>query len=191
MGRVINTGRVVSGSLRKRVFKTPGTDLTRPTSDIIKEAVFNSLAHRFYINFSETLVIDLFAGSGALGIEAISAGCQNVIFIDSDMTAAKCIRENLQSLNIQDFGKVIIKKSEIISEKSLQKSAEKFEKVLIFMDPPYAEKRLLVSEILKMKKIFEGKNLLIVVESDEDQFLERFEIEHKLKHGETIVSFVV
>ncbi len=89
--------RVIAGKYKRRLLKTlPGTDVTRPTSDRVKESLFNMLAPEI----QGAIVWDLFAGSGALGIEALSRGAQHVTFVEESLAAQRMIQENLKTLNV-------------------------------------------------------------------------------------------
>lgn len=89
--------RVIAGKYKRRLLKTlPGTDVTRPTSDRVKESLFNMLAPEMV----GAIVWDLFAGSGALGIESLSRGASHVCFVEKSSDARKVILENLQTLGV-------------------------------------------------------------------------------------------
>lgn len=89
--------RVIAGKYKRRLLKTlPGTDVTRPTSDRVKESLFNMLAP----DIQGAIVWDLFAGSGALGIEALSRGASHVTFVEESAAAQRMIVENLKNLNV-------------------------------------------------------------------------------------------
>jgi len=89
--------RVIAGKYKRRLLKTlPGTDVTRPTSDRVKESLFNMLS----LDIQGAIVWDLFAGSGALGIEALSRGAEHVTFVEESQSACKMILENLKTLGV-------------------------------------------------------------------------------------------
>src|SRR5579862_9623592 len=88
--------RVIAGKFRSRRLKSPGVLPLRPTSDRLRETLFNVLGPRL----EESLFVDLYAGTGAVGIEAASRGARHVVLIESSPKAAKLIRENLASLDI-------------------------------------------------------------------------------------------
>lgn len=89
--------RVIAGKYKRRLLKTlPGTDVTRPTSDRVKESLFNMLS----LDIQGAIVWDLFAGSGALGIEALSRGAEHVTFVEESQAAYKMILENLKTLGV-------------------------------------------------------------------------------------------
>lgn len=178
--------RIINGTLKHRYIIAPESSQTRPTSDIVKQSIFNVLIHRFYFDFQNSFVIDLFAGSGSLGIEAISLGCTNVLFVDSDKMAIQCITRNIQSLKIERFSNIIRHSTEIVSDSVFTALRNNFSNILMFLDPPYAKKELLYQQIIRFFRLFKGCLLLLVVESDE----ENMKAKHVIRHGNTIVSFI-
>jgi len=149
--------RIVGGSLRSRVINAPIGDNTRPTSDKTREAIFNIISRYVY----DANVLDIFAGSGALGIEAISRGANHATFIDKDAQAIKVINENINSLKIKDKTNVIFDSFESIS-----KLNTKFD--LIMLDPPYKlDVFPTVLELIKNNNLI-SDNGVIVFESNEE-----------------------
>ena len=124
--------RVISGKARGTVLKSPDGLLTRPTADRVKEALFSII--QFEIPASR--VLDLFGGTGQLGIEAISRGAKSAVFVDKSSAACKLIRENLSKANMSDQAQVVCADYEGF----LMQCKEKFD--FIFLDPPYAEEFL-------------------------------------------------
>ena len=94
--------RVVAGRLRGRALKAPAGDATRPTGARVKEALFSILA-----DVSDARVLDLFSGSGALGIDALSRGARSAVFVESARPALSCLRENLTTLGLDDTAQVL------------------------------------------------------------------------------------
>jgi 16S rRNA (guanine966-N2)-methyltransferase len=90
--------RVVAGTLGGRRLTAPRNTLTRPTSELVRSAIFNSLEARGLVE--EQVFVDLFAGSGALGIEALSRGARHATFVESDRQAARAIEHNLDTLDL-------------------------------------------------------------------------------------------
>ena len=121
--------RVITGSARGVRLKTPEGLKTRPTSDRVKEAVFSVI--QFEIEGSRFL--DLFAGTGQMGIEALSRGAASAVFVDGWKDACQLVRENLRLTRLSDKAKVV--NSDYLSY--LQSCREKFD--IVFLDPPYAE----------------------------------------------------
>jgi len=124
--------RVISGTARgRRLKELPGLD-TRPTTDKVKESVFNIIQ----FDIEGRKVLDLFGGTGQLGIEALSRGAEHVTFVDSAPAAAKIIRENLAVTGFSDQAKVVQSDWQVF----LSGCREKFH--LIFLDPPYRKTML-------------------------------------------------
>ena len=121
--------RVITGKARGVQLKTPEGMLTRPTADRVKEALFS------IINFDIPManVLDLFGGTGQLGIEALSRGAKSAVFVDQREDACKLIRENLRRTKLESQGRVV--RSDYLDY--LRRSKEKFD--IILLDPPYAE----------------------------------------------------
>lgn len=130
--------RIVGGLFRGRVLKTPNTDTTRPTTSMLREAVFNICAG--YIDNARFL--DLFAGSGAMGIEAISRGAAFSTLIELDPKALECIQANVKLLDISSQVKVI--KADVL--KALPKLAGPFD--IIYVDPPYEKQTEAVLDLV-------------------------------------------
>ena len=121
--------RVITGKARGVALKTPEGLTTRPTADRVKEALFS------IINFDipNAHVLDLFGGTGQLGIEALSRGAKSAVFVDAGDPACRLIRENLRRTKLEGQGRVI--RSDYLQ--FLATCREKFD--IIFLDPPYAE----------------------------------------------------
>lgn len=105
----------------------------RPTADRTRESVFNVLVHRNRLEIEGVCVLDLFAGTGALGLEALSRGAAHATFVDNNRVALDCIRENVQSLGMMD--KVTIQRADATRVNPLRLSGKEFRLVLV--DPPY------------------------------------------------------
>ena len=121
--------RVISGKARGVALKTPDGLHTRPTADRVKEAMFSIIQ----FDLPGAKVLDLFGGTGQLGIEALSRGAQSVVFVDSDHKACNLIRENLRRSKFDRDGRVVCGDY----MQFLAKCGECFD--IVFLDPPYAE----------------------------------------------------
>lgn len=121
--------RVISGKARGVILKTPDGMQTRPTADRVKEALFSILQ----FDLPGTRVLDLFGGTGQLGIEAISRGAKSAVFVDAADAPCKLIKENLCRAKMENEGRVI--RSDYLQ--FLSQCRETFD--IIFLDPPYAE----------------------------------------------------
>jgi 16S rRNA (guanine966-N2)-methyltransferase len=121
---------VIAGALRGRALKAPAGDATRPTGARVKEALFSILA-----DVSGQKVLDLYAGSGALGIEALSRGASSAVFVESARPALICLRENLEKLGVGSSSTVLARRVEG-SELELRKYGP-FD--LVLCDPPWRD----------------------------------------------------
>ena len=121
--------RVVAGTARGTVLKTPEGMLTRPTADRVKEAVFSIL----HFDVEGAVVLDLFGGTGQLGIEALSRGAKKAVFVDQQPKACELIRENLRRTRFTNQATVV--RGDYLEY--LKRTKEKFD--IIILDPPYAE----------------------------------------------------
>jgi len=125
--------RVVGGSLRGRPLSGFKGGAIRPTSDRVREAVFNVLCSRGFFAFKPR-VLDLYAGTGALGIEALSRGAESALFVDSGAQAAGLIKKNIDSLGLTERA-LFIRKEVNSATEGLEKKGSLFD--IIFLDPPY------------------------------------------------------
>ena len=121
--------RVITGKARGIQLKTPEGMQTRPTADRVKEALFSII----HFDIPGAKVLDLFGGTGQLGIEALSRGADSAVFVDAREDACKIIRENLKRTKLETQGRVV--RSDYLEY--LRRSKEKFN--IILLDPPYAE----------------------------------------------------
>jgi 16S rRNA (guanine966-N2)-methyltransferase len=122
--------RVIAGKYKSRRLVAPAGAATRPTSDRLRETLFNVVA----AGVPESVWLDLFAGSGAIGIEALSRGARSVSFVESSSAAAKAIRKNLHTLEIED-GFEVIEREAATALRMLDAQAVKYD--FCFLDPPY------------------------------------------------------
>lgn len=148
---VMNGVRVIAGTERGRKLTCPRGQRVRPTSDRVREALFNILQSKV----PGALVLDLFAGTGALGIEALSRGARQVVFVDNHPGSLATIRANLDSCNLS--GRACVVKDEAVRFLR-QKAAARGPFDLIFADPPYHWDRLpaLLSELSPAVLVLSG-----------------------------------
>ena len=121
--------RVITGKARGIVLKTPDGMVTRPTADRVKEALFSIIQ----FDVPTASVLDLFGGTGQLGIEALSRDAKRAVFVDERADACRLIQENLKRTKLEQYAKVI--RSDYMAY--LKTCKEKFD--IILLDPPYAE----------------------------------------------------
>ncbi|WP_029321323.1 16S rRNA (guanine(966)-N(2))-methyltransferase RsmD [Butyrivibrio sp. AE3004] len=120
--------RVIAGEARRLKLVTPEGNDTRPTQDRIKETLFNMLQN----DVPGAVFVDVFAGSGGIGIEALSRGAKKAYFIENNIKAVKCINQNLQTTKFEDRG-TVLKQDVLVGLKNIKEK----EVDLIFVDPPY------------------------------------------------------
>ncbi|MFH1797882.1 MAG: 16S rRNA (guanine(966)-N(2))-methyltransferase RsmD [Candidatus Omnitrophota bacterium] len=151
--------RIISGKFKSRKIKFPIKSESRPTKDRIRESVFNIIADKL----DDADVLDIFAGSGAYGFEALSRGAKKVVFVEKDRETGYILSENSRSLGVGESIK-IIKIDAFKAIELLASSTEKFD--IIFSDPPYdrdmAKKTLIM---VNRYDILEHSGLLVVEHS--------------------------
>lgn len=177
--------RVISGSARGLKLNTPGDDRVRPTTDRVKESMFNIVQDWAY----DSQVLDLFAGSGALGIEALSRGASQAVFCDNSLDSIKIIKSNIEKARVAD-------RSQIVNGdfkrclRDMEAKNQSFD--MIFVDPPYYEG--LFEEVLdtiRSCKILK-KDGIVIVEHDAKRPIgqvEGLEVYKEKKYGITMLTF--
>lgn len=179
--------RIIAGIAKGRKLKSPKGTTTRPMLDRVKEALFSILSDR--INGAR--VLDLFAGVGSLGVEALSRGAESVIFVEDFKLSADILKENLEATGLNDKAVLVEQDVEIFFKKIALKNP-RFD--LIFMDPPYK------IDSVKLKGIFETllKNNFIAEEGEIVYHhhskqtpieVDQFEIISTRKYGNSSLSF--
>ncbi len=125
--------RIVGGRFRGRGLRTPTSDATRPTSDRLRETLFDVLAHRYDDPVAGGRVIDLFAGTGALGLEALSRGASHALFVEDGADARALIRDNVEALGVAGLCRIFRRDATKLGDVQ----AAPFD--LAFLDPPYGQ----------------------------------------------------
>lgn len=173
--------RVISGNKRGLKLQTPIGDGTRPTEDRVKENVFNILGQMFY----DSKVIDLFSGTGQIGIEFLSRGAEKVIFVEREKNVLKVLKENLAKAS---YKAKILEKDVLVALDSIDGRFD-----YIYMDPPYDDEALYykVAEKIYNLNLLEEDGVLVVEERTESQhdFSEYFEPIKNKKYGSTTIQF--
>jgi 16S rRNA (guanine(966)-N(2))-methyltransferase RsmD len=155
--------RVIAGTAKRIQLKTIEGFDTRPTTDRIKETLFNMISE--YL--ADSSFLDLFSGSGAIGIEALSRGASNAVFVEQSKLATNCIRDNLEKTKLDGRGEVY--EMDVLSALKKIENIQTFD--YVFMDPPYnqlLEKRVL--EYLSTSNLLSDDALIIVEASLETDF---------------------
>ena len=156
--------RVIAGKAKRiSLAAPPGMD-TRPTTDRIKETLFNMLQS----SLADSLFLDLYAGSGAIGIEALSRGAKQAVFVEQNRTAIRCIKENLEHTRLAE--EAVVCQAEVLEGiRRLEQDGLVFD--IIFLDPPYRkgeEERVL--RCLSRSTIVDKETLLVVEAARETAF---------------------
>jgi len=173
--------RIVGGSLRGRVLRAPtGTD-TRPTSEKVREAIFNILP-----DVEGLEVLDLYAGSGALGIEALSRGAEFATFVDKGKPALTALNANLKALGLEDRAKVVSGDAVALAAKLIGQRPW----MLVFLDPPY-QSDLAVRAATALQNL--SDDAIVVIEHDRrhvpPEKLGSLLRTDERRYGDTMVSF--
>lgn len=156
--------RVIAGKARRLLLKTIEGPDTRPTTDRIKETLFNMLQN----DVPGARFLDLFAGSGGIGIEALSRGAKYCVFVENNPKAATCIRENLAHTKLASDA-IVMETNVITALNRLEKKAPAFD--IVFMDPPYKmEHENAVLEYLNDSDLINSDTVIIIEASLETDF---------------------
>ena len=159
--------RIISGSLKGQNINFLKNLNTRPLKDSVKENIFNILKHSHLINvpIENSNILDLYSGVGSFGLECISRGAKKVTFVEQDKNATNILIENLTKLSVTNKALLINNKIEIFLEKNLN---EKYN--ILFLDPPFADKKFItIIDIIKRKKIYKTKHVVIIHREDKTE----------------------
>jgi 16S rRNA (guanine(966)-N(2))-methyltransferase RsmD len=179
--------RIISGTSKGRKLATPGNRSLRPTSDRVKESIFNILRGQI----EGRVVLDLFAGTGNLGIEALSRGAKKVIFVEKARQALRLIQRNLSQFGLEERSEVLpIDANRAIG--ILKRRGKTFD--LIFMDPPY-EKGLIERSLAKLisHPIYHRESILVIEHHRRELVppgIHGWDLIRQRQMGETVISFL-
>jgi len=179
--------RIIGGELKgKKLYTKPGT-LIRPTADRLRESIFNILSYRV----KAAIVLDLFAGTGAFGIEALSRGAESAVFIDNNKTALSVVERNVQSCAVDNRSQ-IIRWNIVKNLNCIKPIGSTFD--LVFMDPPY-NKGLIKPSLVNLHDSGSlGKEACIIVEHTPFEPVigacKQFELVDQRKYGKKLISFM-
>ena len=180
--------RIITGKAKGTVLKAPQGEATRPTADRVKEAVFSMLQ----FDIEDRTVLDLFAGSGQMGLEALSRGSSKAVFVDKSKDAVKAIKENIAKTKLTD-------KAEVYQGDSLDyiKRNEGVKFDIIIIDPPYALGKYKPSLNALLKADMLKPTTFIVCESGTDEIFDgdksledAFCVAKQTKYGKTFITIL-
>jgi 16S rRNA (guanine966-N2)-methyltransferase len=170
--------RVVAGRLGGRRIAAPPGRGTRPTSDRVREALFSILGP-----LAGERVLDLFAGSGALGIEALSRGASNAVFVDRDPRAAATIRANLEALGLDAR---VVARDARTALRDARERADAYD--LVFLDPPYRQAGALAADLAEALQPVLAPSARVVSESDRRAPLDlALPLTDERRYGDTLI----
>ena len=183
--------RIISGLYKGKKILEPKDKQTRPLKDLTKESIFNIINHsnKFKINVSNAIVLDLFSGVGSFGLECLSRGVNEVIFVENYLGVLPILKKNLGNLKTIENYNII--EEDIFNENLLSNLKKSFD--IIFLDPPYKIKN--ISELLNKIRIFKllNKNGIIILHrhKDEEENLPiNFKIVENKKYGISKIMFI-
>ena len=184
--------RIIAGDYKGRKIFEPIDKETRPLKDLTKESIFNILEHskNMKISFKESIVLDLFSGTGSFGLECVSRGSSKVYFIEQHKPSIKILNKNIKKLNCEK--KIKLFSENVFNIKKIKKIKEsKFN--IIFLDPPYKEKNiiLLLNEINEMN-ILTNKGIVVLHRHKKsvNNFDNKFKILRTESYGISKIIFI-
>ena len=159
--------RIIGGNFKGKKILLPLDKNTRPLRDLVKESIFNLIQHSNKINLQNySNVLDIFSGSGSFGLECVSRGAENVVFIENYLEALKILKKNIYNLKAEKWCTVIEEDCFSLLN-SRNNKLKKFK--LIFIDPPYKEKKInIIIEIIKKNKILDKNGIIILHRHKDD-----------------------
>ncbi len=175
--------RVIAGRLRGRPLKAPqGQETTRPTSDRVREATFSMLGE-----LDGTVALDLFAGTGALGIEALSRGAERVVFVERDAAALRALRANLGRLGLVAPEAEVREGDAFAALRNARARGETYD--LVFIDPPYGHARELEGGLSALLPALLAPGARVVVESNRRAPLQLpLAAARERRYGDTVIT---
>jgi 16S rRNA (guanine966-N2)-methyltransferase len=180
--------RIVGGRFRGRPLASPASGVVRPTTDRVREAIFDILTSRLGRDLGGARVLDLFAGTGAMGLEALSRGARSCVFVDSGVEARGLLRENIERFSVAADAQLLRRSATELGP------AGKFGRFdLVFADPPYGEG---LGEKALASALFDGwltDEALAVLEESLDAEIATppgFELVDRRRYGDTQVTFL-
>ena len=182
--------RIISGSFRGKKIYQPMNDKTRPLKDLVKESIFNIINHskKFKIDLENANILDMFSGVGSFGIECLSRGVQEVIFVENYQGVIPILKKNLLNLKSVDNYKIIEK--DIYNNNKITTSNIQFD--IIFLDPPFKDKNLsIIFRKIKNENLLKENGIIILHrhKDEKDIFLEDFKIIEEKKYGISQIFF--
>jgi 16S rRNA (guanine966-N2)-methyltransferase len=180
--------RIVGGKFRGRALATPSSNAIRPTTDRTRESLFNILAHRYPEKLEGARVLDLFSGTGALGIEAMSRGARACLFVEESVEGRGLLRQNIEALGLQGQTKIFRRDAGNLGAIG---TMEPFD--LVFADPPYGKGLGEKAFFSALEGGWLNPDALLVLEEEAGAVLtldERLKIVDEREYGGTIIRLI-
>jgi len=166
--------RIIAGKYRSRIIKSLPGDNTRPTTDKVKEALFNTIGPYF----EDVNLLDLFAGSGNIGFEALSRGMKTVVFVDNSFPATMIIKENAKNLDVSEQAKII--KADY--KTALRKFVDVYKFDYVYLDPPYISDYIeKIINDLNVCDLLNAQAMIIIETLKENNYQDRYDDIIKVK----------
>jgi len=178
--------KLTAGTFKGRRLYVPDSGV-RPATNLVREAIFSILKNMFEEGIKDVHILDLFAGTGSLGLESLSRGAEKATFVDNDNFSVGSIKKNLKFLNLK--GEVI--RSDVVS--FLKRNKKKLNYDVVFFDPPYKYEMVEEALILVGQSVIPSKSVILVYERSYKKELPRlnldFELSKRKKYGQTEVLY--
>ncbi len=174
--------RVTGGIGRGRRLKVPAGSRVRPTSDKVKQALFNILGD----SVEGSVFLDLYAGAGSIGIEALSRGADRVMFVDSSRISLDVVKHNIDQMGFSDRADISLSRA----EKFLKKPSGPY--TIVFLDPPYAEELHPLLEMVAGAKILDSHSIVIAEhykKQPSPKSAGRLSLYREARYGDTVLAF--
>jgi 16S rRNA (guanine966-N2)-methyltransferase len=174
--------RITGGTGKGRKLRVPAGSRVRPTSDKVKQALFNILAGRV----RDAAFLDLFSGTGGIGIEALSRGAKQVFFVDDSRDSLQATRHNLEQAGFGNEAKVVASRAESF----LKKTEEQFD--IIFLDPPYSLEQQPLLECVSESRVIRPDSIVVYEhfkKQESPQAAGRLVLDREAVYGDTVLAF--
>ena len=182
--------RIIGGNFKGKKILDPQDKKTRPLKDLTKESIFNVLKHsnKFSINIENSIILDLFSGVGSFGLECLSRGAKYVTFVENYKGVLPILKKNLS--NLETDGNYQVIDENILNKIDFKKITNKCD--IIFLDPPYREKKLpIIIDQISKDRILSNDGIIIIHrhKKEEDQFTKKLRIVVEKKYGISKILF--
>jgi 16S rRNA (guanine966-N2)-methyltransferase len=183
--------KIISGKWGGQNIPGKPSPKMRPTSDKVKEAVFDQLQAKWVADWSEITVLDLFAGTGSYGLEALSRGAKRAIFVDHHLATIQQLEKSCEAFGVSDRVSILCKGA-LEAIRWLYKKEERFD--FIFLDPPYREDWVVASlSSLQSYPLLKSKGL-VIAEHDKREMISSvqavWKVENARRYGDTSITFL-